>query len=179
MSLSTNLTINTSSGSYDVPQNVANSAVFPANATHPLNIWWNLGHNAPSYIYMHFAEIQNIGSKEIREFNITYNGGKVWESFFRPRKLNIKTIFSRTALSSPDGKFNFTFTMTEKSTLPPLINALEVYTVVENLGLETYQDEGKFYFRKKHSITNSIRFIFKYKRKQQTIDRFHKKTYFG
>ncbi|KAJ4917806.1 Leucine-rich repeat protein kinase family protein [Raphanus sativus] len=141
VSLSTNLTINTSSGSYDVPQNVANSAVFPANATHPLNIWWNLGHNAPSYIYMHFAEIQNIGSKEIREFNITYNGGKVWESFFRPRKLNIKTIFSRTALSSPDGKFNFTFTMTEKSTLPPLINALEVYTVVENLGLETYQDE--------------------------------------
>ncbi|KAF2592304.1 hypothetical protein F2Q70_00042785, partial [Brassica cretica] len=90
---------------------------------------------------MHFAEIQNLGSNEIREFNITYNGGEVWESFFRPHKLKITTIFSPTALSSSDGKFNFTFTMTESSTLPPLINALEVYTDVENLLLETHQDE--------------------------------------
>ncbi|KAG2250686.1 hypothetical protein Bca52824_080822 [Brassica carinata] len=142
VSLSTNLTIDTSSGSYNVPQHVANSAIFPANASHPLNIWWDIGDtNAHSYIYMHFAEIQNLGSNEIREFNITYNGGEVWESFFRPHKLKITTIFSRTALSSSDGKFNFTFTMTESSTLPPLINALEVYTDVENLLLETHQDE--------------------------------------
>ncbi|CAN6927804.1 unnamed protein product [Brassica oleracea] len=142
VSLSTNLTIDTSSGSYNVPQHVANSAIFPANVSHPLNIWWDIGDtNAHSYIYMHFAEIQNLGSNEIREFNITYNGGEVWESFFRPHKLKITTIFSRTALSSSDGKFNFTFTMTESSTLPPLINALEVYTDVENLLLETHQDE--------------------------------------
>ncbi|KAF8083409.1 hypothetical protein N665_0775s0011 [Sinapis alba] len=142
VSKSTKRTIDTSSGSYNVPQNVAKSAIFPANATHPLNIWWDLGDtNAQSYIYMHFAEIQNLRSNEIREFNITYNGGEVWESFVRPHKLNITTIFSPTALSSQDGKFSFTFTMTENSTLPPLINALEVYTVVENLLLETYQDE--------------------------------------
>ncbi|RID56800.1 hypothetical protein BRARA_F00224 [Brassica rapa] len=142
VSLITNLTIDTSIGSYNVPQHVANSAIFPANASHPLNIWWDIGDtNAHSYIYMHFAEIQNLGSNEIREFNISYNGGEVWESFFRPHKLKITTIFSPTALSSPDGKFNFTFTMTERSTLPPLINALEVYTDVENLLLETHQDE--------------------------------------
>ncbi|CDY22874.1 BnaA06g02030D [Brassica napus] len=142
VSLSTNLTIDTSIGSYNVPQHVANCAIFPANASHPLNLWWDIGDtNAHSYIYMHFAEIQNLGSNEIREFNISYNGGEVWESFFRPHKLKITTIFSPTALSSPDGKFNFTFTMTERSTLPPLINALEVYTDVENLLLETHQDE--------------------------------------
>ncbi|KAL0661927.1 hypothetical protein Bca4012_098764 [Brassica carinata] len=142
LSLSTNLGVDTSSNSYDVPQNVANSAIIPAKPTDPLNIWWDLGDaKTQSYVYMHFAEIQNLGYNEIREYNITYNGDQVWETFFRPGKLNITTIISPTALSSPDGRFNFTFTRTKKSTLPPLINALEVYTVVENLLLATYQDE--------------------------------------
>ena len=146
LSLSTNLRVDTSSNSYDVPQNVANSAIIPAKPTDPLNIWWDLGDaKTQSYIYMHFAEIQNLGYNEIREYNITYNGDQVWETFFRPGKLNITTIISPTAVSSPDGRFNFTFTRTKKSTLPPLINALEVYTVVENLLLATYQDEGKFH----------------------------------
>lgn len=153
LSLSTDLPVDTSSNSYNVPQNVANSAITPANASHSLNLWWDLDDiNAQSYIYMHFAEIQNLGYNEIREFNITYNGAQVWENFFRPHKLNITTIFSPSALSSSDGIFNFTFTMTKNSTLPPLINALEVYTVVENLLLETYQDQGnKFNF-----ITHSV-----------------------
>lgn len=146
LSISTNLQVNTSSNSYDVPQKVANSAIVPAKPTDPLNIWWDLGDaKTESYIYMHFAEIQNLGNNEIREYNITYNGDQVWESFFRPGKLNITTIISPTALSSPDGIFNFTFTMTKNSTLPPLINALEVYTVVENLLLAANQDEGKFH----------------------------------
>ncbi|AAF99860.1 Putative protein kinase [Arabidopsis thaliana] len=142
VSLSTNLPVDTSSNSYNVPQNVANSAIIPAEATHPLNIWWDLQNiNAPSYVYMHFAEIQNLKANDIREFNITYNGGQVWESSIRPHNLSITTISSPTALNSSDGFFNFTFTMTTTSTLPPLINALEVYTLVENLLLETYQDE--------------------------------------
>ncbi|KAL1212399.1 putative LRR receptor-like serine/threonine-protein kinase [Cardamine amara subsp. amara] len=140
--LSTHLPIDTSSNFYDVPQNVANTAIIPANADYPLYIWWDLHNvNAQCYVYMHFAEIQNIESNDTREFNITYNGDDVWEDSFRPQKLNVTTIFSTTALSSSDGIFNFTFTMTKNSTLPPLINAFEVYTVVENVLLETYQDE--------------------------------------
>ncbi|CAD5315274.1 unnamed protein product [Arabidopsis thaliana] len=126
VSLSTNLPVDTSSNSYNVPQNVANSAIIPAEATHPLNIWWDLQNiNARSYVYLHFAEIQNLKANDIREFNITYNGGQVWESSIRPHNLSITTISSPTALSSSDGFFNFTFTMTTTSTLPPLINALE------------------------------------------------------
>lgn len=129
-----------------MPQNVANSAITPAKATNPLNIWWDFQNiNAPSYVYMHFAEIQNLKANEIREFDITYNGGQVWQSYFRPHNLSITTISSPTSLSSSDGFFNFTFTMTTNSTLPPLINALEVYILVENSLLETYQDEGKFH----------------------------------
>ncbi|CAH2036434.1 unnamed protein product, partial [Thlaspi arvense] len=143
VSLSTDLLVDTNSNPYDVPQNVVKTAVAPAKATLPLHIWWTLGDiSAQSYIYMHFAEIQNLGSQQIRQFNISYNGDQVWEDLCRPHKLNITTSFNSKALSSSDGKFNFTFTKTEDSTLPPLINAIEVYTVVENLLLETYQDEA-------------------------------------
>ncbi|KAL0722760.1 hypothetical protein Bca4012_037359 [Brassica carinata] len=141
VSISTNLLVNTSN-SYDVPQTVAKTAAVPANTSQPLTLDWSLDEiNAQTYIYMHFAEIQNLEDDEIREFNITYNGGKEWYSYFRPRKLKIITIYNPRAVTSPDGNFNFSFVMTGNSTLPPLINALEVYKVLDLLQLETDQYE--------------------------------------
>lgn len=127
-----------------MPQPVAKTAAIPANATQPLTINWTLDDiTAPSYIYMHFAEIQNLEANETREFNITYNGGKNWYSYFRPPKFSITTVYNPAAVSSLDGNFNFTFSMTRNSTLPPLINGLEIYQVLELLQLDTDQDEGK------------------------------------
>ncbi|KAH0873133.1 hypothetical protein HID58_070495 [Brassica napus] len=141
VSISTNLLVNTSN-SYDVPQTVAKTAAIPANTSQPLTLDWSLDEiNAQSYIYMHFAEIQDLEDDEIREFNITYNGGQNWYSYFRPRKLKIITIYNPRAVSSPDGNFNFSFVMTGNSTLPPLINSFEVYKVLDLLQLETDQDE--------------------------------------
>ncbi|CAN8288256.1 unnamed protein product [Cochlearia groenlandica] len=140
--LTTNSTVDTSNF-YNVPQLVAKTAATPANKTHPLTLEWTLDDdvNAQSYIYMHFAEIQNLKPNETREFNITYNGGKNWFNYFRPRKLEIITIYNPRAVSSPDGKFNFTFAMTGNSTLPPLLNGLEVYKVLDLVELETKQEE--------------------------------------
>ncbi|CAE5959970.1 unnamed protein product [Arabidopsis arenosa] len=139
--LSTELSVDTSNF-YNVPQAVAKTAAVPANATQPLTIDWTLDDiTAPSYIYMHFAEIQNLEANETREFNITYNGGKNWYSYFRPPKFSITTIYNPAAVSSLDGNFNFTFSMTRNSTLPPLINGLEIYQVLDLLQLDTDQDE--------------------------------------
>ncbi|CAH2036305.1 unnamed protein product [Thlaspi arvense] len=130
-SLRTDLEVDTSN-LYKVPQLVAKTAMIPANPSEALSLEWTLaGITAQSYIYMHFAEIQNLEANEIREFNITYNGGLNWFSFFRPAKLSVTTIFNPRAVSSPDGRFKFTFAMTGNSTLPPLINALEIYKVLD------------------------------------------------
>ncbi|KAF3516999.1 hypothetical protein DY000_02059289 [Brassica cretica] len=127
---------------YNVPQVVARTAAIPVDESQPLTIDWTLDEvTAQSYIYMHFAEIQNLKANETREFNITYNGGKRWFDYFRPPNFSITTIFNPRAVSSPDGKFNFTFSMTSNSTLPPLINALEIYKVLDLSLLETNQDE--------------------------------------
>ncbi|XP_019094839.1 PREDICTED: probable LRR receptor-like serine/threonine-protein kinase At1g51880 isoform X2 [Camelina sativa] len=141
MSISTDLLVDTGN-LYDVPQAVAKTASVPANASQPLTFGWTLDNiTAQSYVYMHFAEIQTLKDGEIREFNITYNGGKNVYSYFRPEKLEITTLFSQTALSSPDGNFSFTFTMTGNSTLPPLLNGMEIYKALELLELGTDQDE--------------------------------------
>lgn len=141
--LTTDVSVDTSN-LYNVPQVVARTAAIPANKSQPLSIDWTLDEaTAQSYIYMHFAEIQNLKANETREFNITYNGGQRWYSNFRPPTFSITTIFNPRAVSSPDGNFSFTFAMTSNSTLPPLINALEIYKVLDLTLLETNQDEGE------------------------------------
>lgn len=143
VSISTDLLVDTRN-TYDVPQAVAKTACVPANASQPLIFDWTLDNNiSKSYVYMHFAEIQTLKDGEIREFNITYNGGQNMYSYFRPDKLEISTLFLITPLSSPDGNFSFSFTKTGNSTLPPLINGLEIYKSLDLLELETDQDEGK------------------------------------
>ncbi|XP_019091490.1 PREDICTED: probable LRR receptor-like protein kinase At1g51890 isoform X2 [Camelina sativa] len=139
--ISTDASVDTSNF-YNVPQPVAKTAAVPANATQPLTIDWTLDDiTAQSYIYMHFAEIENLEANATREFNITFNGGRNWYSYFRPPKFSITTIFNPGAVSSPDGKFNFTFEMTGNSSLPPLINGLEIYKVLNIEQQETDQDE--------------------------------------
>ncbi|XP_006306733.2 probable LRR receptor-like protein kinase At1g51890 isoform X4 [Capsella rubella] len=139
--ISTEASVDTSNF-YNVPQPVAKTAAVPANATQPMTIDWTLDDiTAQSYIYMHFAEIENLEENATREFNITFNGGRNWYSYFRPPNFSITTVFNPGAVSSPDGKFNFTFTKTGNSTLPPLINGLEVYKVLNIEQQETDQDE--------------------------------------
>lgn len=159
--LSTDLSVNTDNF-YNVPQPVAKTAAVPENRSEPLTLDWSLDDiSAQSYIYMHFAEIQNLEANETREFNITYNGGRNWFSYFRPPKFTITTIYNPAAVSSPDGNFNFTFAMTGNSTLPPLINGLEIYKVLNIEQLETDQDEGKLSILLNHSFPQDFFFFFK------------------
>jgi len=121
------------------------TAAIPKDASAPWSLVWTIDNTtALSYVYMHFAEIQDLKANDLREFDITYNGGKLWFSQFRPNKLSILTMFSQVPLTSSNGEYNFTFEMTSNSTLPPLINALEIYTGLEILQLQTDKDEGSY-----------------------------------
>ncbi|AAF99857.1 Putative protein kinase [Arabidopsis thaliana] len=140
-SISTDLQVQTNN-LYDVPQFVMKTAAIPKDASAPWSLVWTIDNTtALSYVYMHFAEIQDLKANDLREFDITYNGGKLWFSQFRPNKLSILTMFSQVPLTSSNGEYNFTFEMTSNSTLPPLINALEIYTGLEILQLQTDKDE--------------------------------------
>lgn len=136
------------------------NAAIPVNPNKTWYFWWTLDDiSAQSYVYMHFAEIQTLKASDVREFNITYNGGLNWYSYMRPPNLSISTIFNPRAVTSSDGVFNFTFTMTGNSTLPPLINALEVYTVLDVTQLGTDQDESKHYAIMQYKLSGFSLFL--------------------
>ena len=143
VSISTDILVDTEDNFYDVPQLVAMTAAVPRNASQPLTLYLSLDETtAEAYIYMHFAEIQKLGANENREFSITFNDDQVGYAKFRPPNFTITTLFTPEAISSLDGNFKLTFAMTGNSTHPPLINAVEIYRVLELTEPETNQDEG-------------------------------------
>jgi len=143
--INTNLTVN-SSNPFELPQAVARFAATPINASDPLRIYEHA--DSPSdklIIYLHFAELQDLQTNDTREFDIVLNKNIIF-SAYSPKKLQIETIFNRspTKCDGVDGDSDcgMELVRTGKSTLPPLLNAYEVYKVIEFPYSETYPADG-------------------------------------
>ena len=123
-----------------MPAIVLSTAITPLNASAPLVILWEPEHQTEQfYVYMHFTEIEELAKNQTREFNITLNG-KSWFTNLSPQYQGVTTIRSKSGTS---GKIIiFSLEMTENSTLPPIINAIEIYKVIEFQQADTYQGDG-------------------------------------
>ncbi|KOM44460.1 hypothetical protein LR48_Vigan05g206500 [Vigna angularis] len=120
------------------PAIVMSTAVTPANDSAPLVISWKPEHETDQfYVYMHFKELQVLTTNQTREFNIMLNAAESWFSNCSPR--NYRTIYSTSARSGKELKFSLE--RTEKSTLPPIINAIEIYRVIDLQKPETFQED--------------------------------------
>ena len=97
---------------------------------------------------MHFAEVVKLRANESRSFNITING-ELWnDEPLSPRYLLTDTVYGPTALTG--GKCVFSILKTGNSTLPPIINAIEIYTVKDLSQSETDQQDGMLLCTKKY-----------------------------
>ncbi|KAK7823487.1 putative lrr receptor-like serine/threonine-protein kinase [Quercus suber] len=83
------------------------------------------------YIYMHFAEVEQLKPNQSRSINITLNGN-YWWSISSPLYLYTTTVCSQSALEIAQ-TYNFKLFKTEGSTLPPIINAIEIYSLTYEL----------------------------------------------
>ncbi|XP_023643522.1 receptor-like protein kinase At3g21340 isoform X2 [Capsella rubella] len=138
--LTTNLAINNSNG-YEPPQIVMGSASTPISTSAPWNFTWFLpSPTTKFYMYMHFGEIETLDSSDNREFNVALNGELLYERY-SPSTLVMRTLSDATAQQCEGGKCLLELTKTLNSTLPPLINALEVFTVIDFSHLETNEDD--------------------------------------
>ncbi|XP_056866280.1 receptor-like protein kinase At3g21340 isoform X2 [Raphanus sativus] len=138
--VTTDLNVNASNG-YEPPQIVMASASTPISTFWPWNFTWSLPSSTTQfYVYLHFAEIQTLKPLDTREFKVTMNGKLAYERY-SPRMLATETIFFSQPQQCEGGKCILELTKTPKSTLPPLINALELFTVIDFPQLETNQDD--------------------------------------
>lgn len=144
--MTTNLQLNISND-YDLPQRVMNTAATPIDAsTTTMEIPWTLEPpTSQFYLFLHFAELQSQQANETREFSVMMNGNVTLESY-SPKYLNKQTVYSRAPKQCDGGKCLLQLVKTSRSTLPPLINAIEAFTVIDFSQLETKGDEGKFVF---------------------------------
>ncbi|KAK6911975.1 Leucine-rich repeat, partial [Dillenia turbinata] len=91
------------------------------------------------YVYLHFAEIQSLQEGDVRELFVTLNDDSPFGPSFRPEYMTSTTLESIYSLSGDH--LTFTISTTENSTLPPILNALEVYEVLQFQQLPTNQDD--------------------------------------
>ncbi|XP_021890246.1 LRR receptor-like serine/threonine-protein kinase IOS1 isoform X2 [Carica papaya] len=125
---------------YKPPPIVMSTAATPANSNESLDIFLDIGDPAAKfYVFMHFAELQELQANQFRQFNISWNG-EFWFGPVVPSYLMTTTVFSPSNLNG--GKHNFSIYKTQNSTLSPIINALELYMVKEFSQSETEQDDA-------------------------------------
>ncbi|KAL0824134.1 hypothetical protein Bca101_047811 [Brassica carinata] len=136
--ISTALDVN-NSNKYVPPKDVLIHAATPTDANAPLTIELPSGGSGEEYyFYAHFAEIQDLQAKDTREFNISLNG-EVLSDPIIPKKLDITTVSSVGTCQGMECILQLT--RTNRSTLSPLINALEIFTVIRFPQSETDEND--------------------------------------
>ncbi|KAL3521398.1 hypothetical protein ACH5RR_019547 [Cinchona calisaya] len=133
--LNTSLPIAVHNG-YDPPEVVMQTAITPRNASAPLSLNWNpRDPNVQFYFYLHLAEVEKLNSNESRAFYINLENKLWYKEAVVPKYLTLITIYDTTG--GTQASFDYSLVKTENSTLPPLINALEVYSVKRFLQSQT------------------------------------------
>ena len=119
------------------------TASTPINVSAPLELSWYTENATSEYhIYMHFSEVVKLKANQSRSFNITING-KHWYGPFTPEYLHTITVYSPSFVGIAQ-KYDILISKIENSTLPPIINAFEIYSVIDLSQSGTYKQDGMF-----------------------------------
>ncbi|KAJ1385997.1 Serine-threonine/tyrosine-protein kinase, catalytic domain [Sesbania bispinosa] len=140
--LSTSFTIDSlNHTAYHLPSTVMKTAVRPTNDNGSLEFEFDTGYpTSESYVYMHFAEIEELQENEKREFDITLNGN-LWAESVTPQYLHSTTIDGQQSIRG--SKLMFSMHKKPNSTHPPILNAMEIYIVKQFLQAPTDQEDVK------------------------------------
>uniref|UniRef100_A0A0D9XCS1 Protein kinase domain-containing protein n=1 Tax=Leersia perrieri TaxID=77586 RepID=A0A0D9XCS1_9ORYZ len=117
------------SSSFAVPSLVMQTAIVAVDNKTVLNITWEdktpSGHDLK--LFLHFADFQN---SQLRQFNTSLNDGEPYQ--YSPPYLTADALYNVGWLSATDGKYSISLVPTAASKLPPMINALEVYSLISH-----------------------------------------------
>lgn len=106
--------------------------------------WYVDDRNDHAFIYLHFAEIQTLRGNDTREFDITWEGDNqnFTVSAYRPPKLQLETLYNPYPMKCKFLDCTVDLVMTKSSTLPPMINAMEAYKIIEFPDAGTNPEDG-------------------------------------
>lgn len=119
---------------------VMNTAATPRNESAPMEFNWPSDSKTAFFVYMYFAELKKLKANESREFDVFLNGKRWHNESLSPVYLAELAFYSTVPLTGET--FEVSFVRTANSTLPPILNALEVYRVVNFSQSETDGQDG-------------------------------------
>ncbi|KFK23989.1 hypothetical protein AALP_AAs48021U000500 [Arabis alpina] len=112
---------------YRPPDEVIKTAASPKSGDGPLElVWTSEDPNARFYAFLYFAELEKLEKNDSRKINILWNGSPVSENSFIPSSKYSMTFSNSKAFTGKDHLISVQ--KTEDSTLPPILNAIEIFT---------------------------------------------------
>ena len=145
ISFGTSQNVTNKDGAIEPLSMVMMTAVRPINDSAALHYSWTADDLTQQFLlYMHFAELEQLGYNITREFTVccgnnSCNGSET----LRPAYLLTTTIQTVQPLS---GQYNYScsFKKTPNSNRPPILNAIEVFTIVPFTAIPTREQDGMY-----------------------------------
>ncbi|KAL5203400.1 hypothetical protein ABZP36_014352 [Zizania latifolia] len=126
---------------FEAPTAVMQTAVTPRNASENIEFSWDAeplpNDPTPAYVaILHFSELQLLPANASRQLYINLNGKLWYPKVFTPDYLYSDAIFSVDPHRGYS-EYNMSINATANSTLPPAINAVEVFSVISTATVGT------------------------------------------
>ncbi|ERN15227.1 hypothetical protein AMTR_s00056p00190910 [Amborella trichopoda] len=131
------------SNGFNPPSIVMQTASQPSHSSNNLEFYWpidNCESKSSFHFAFHFAELKVLNETETRELNIFINDGQRWNPRpIIPPFLRALTVSTKEAWTLSDG-LRVSINKTDMSTLPPILNAFEIYRL-KDLSLFTTDNQ--------------------------------------
>lgn len=132
----------TSSTPFLVPDAVSRSGISPRNTSRPLSFYLFPDDNIDKVnVYFHFAETEIVHANDTREFDILLDGNIIHKAY-SPKVLQSETKYNISPQKCRFGSCYLNLVRTQRSTFPPLINAIEAFKILEFPYAETNPNDG-------------------------------------
>lgn len=138
--INTSSAVNNYENGYRVPLEVIQTGAKPRTSGGSLELKWSTTDSSSKfYVYMHFAEVEELGRNQSRKFNVTWNGTPLFGPL-SPGYLHATTVSNSRALVGKDHQISIR--KTEDSTHPPILNAVEIYMAKRKNESSTYSEDA-------------------------------------
>ncbi|XP_054782793.1 probable LRR receptor-like serine/threonine-protein kinase At1g05700 isoform X3 [Prosopis cineraria] len=139
--ISTSIAIDDDSKEYKLPKEVLSTAITPLNSSFPLVVNVNASTNHEYYVYLHFFEFEKHSQNQQRSMDIAFTDS-IRDNNVTLEYLQLQTIVHR--IPRELSLTNISITSSPGSTLPPIVNDLEIYRVRHKQNSPTREGDGKF-----------------------------------
>uniref|UniRef100_A0ACD5U187 Uncharacterized protein n=1 Tax=Avena sativa TaxID=4498 RepID=A0ACD5U187_AVESA len=149
--------------SYDAPSAVLRTATRPRNVSQNIEFYWSTEptptNPSPGHIIvLHFAELEVLRGNAVRELNVFIND-KPWYTF---SELSLRPVYLydvpvHKSLPFQSSRYNLSVQATSNATLPPIINAAEIFTVFSttNLGTNSQDVSAITAIKRKYQVSKN------------------------